>query len=110
MKKLLLTALVGIFTFVLVACGGSNNSELVGSWERESTWDGRIIVWEFFDDNSGTWNMGDGIPDVFEWSIRNNVITMEFTEFNESEEYEFRIEGNNLIMIEDGNEFVYIRR
>lgn len=108
MKKLLLSLLTVTFSFVLVACDGSSDSYLVGTWERENLWDERIITIVFNADNTGSWTFISE-PDVFEWSTSGNTLTKEFTELNETDVFEFGVNGNVLTLIEDGNEFIYTR-
>ena len=105
MKKIILASLMVAFTIILIACGGSD--DLIGTWEREHDFGITTIV--FNDDNTGTWNLNEGTPDRFEWSTSGNMLTKEFVDYNEIEEVEYEIDGNQLTLIEHGNEFIYIR-
>ena len=108
MKKSLIGTLLVLITFILVACGGSNNSDLIGTWEREHDFGTTIMT--FSEDETGTWTISGLSNEAdFEWSTNNGTLTKEFLDIDEIEAFEYRIDGNNLIIIEDGNEFVYTR-
>ena len=105
MKKILLTILVVAFSFTLIACGGSNDSDLIGSWEREHNFGITTIV--FNEDATGTWNLNTDNSYIFEWSTNNSILTKEYGDFDEKFVYE--VDGNNLILIEYGMKMIYNR-
>jgi len=108
MKKILLTILMVGFGLLLVACGGSNDSDLIGAWERDlGEWG--ISTLTFDDDGTGIFYLDSTRfdPEPFEWSTSGGVLTKEFDDGTEELEYE--IDGSSLTLIENGNEFVYTR-
>jgi len=110
LKKILSTALMVVFGFLLVACGGSgSDSDLVGTWEREHDFGTTTII--FYEDETGTWSMDsvEFAPEEFEWSTRGNTLTKEFIDYDEIEEFEYEIDGNSLTLIENGHEFIYTK-
>ncbi|MDO4748098.1 MAG: DUF5640 domain-containing protein [Eubacteriales bacterium] len=98
MKKIsLVLALVLMMSFVLCACGASN--ELVGEWKGE---EGEIVVFE--DDGTGNISFF-GIEVNFTYEVADGEITMtpEDEEIGETETSEYSIDGDKLII--DGSEY-----
>jgi len=109
MKRILSIALIAMFSLVLIACGDSNESDLIGTWERDT--DFGIFLITFNEDGTGTFDIRDlsAPADRFEWSVNNGTLTKEFIDLDEVDEMEYEVDGDILTLIEDGNDFIYTR-
>ena len=98
MKKIsLVLALVLMMSFVLCACGASN--EIVGEWKGEA---GETMIFE--DDGTGSISMF-GVEVTFTYEAADGKLSMtpESEEICETETTDYTIEGDKLII--DGSEY-----
>lgn len=113
MKKItsvLLVLLMVLAVFGLVACGSSDNEDLVGTWESN------ITLITFNEDGTGEWNTdGTGfgmgmITDYFTWSTSSGNLTFEF-EDGDTAVNPYTLDGDTLTMIDSyhDEELIFIR-
>ena len=100
MKKfktfLALVILVSVVALLLTACGGKNNDNIIGTWERESK-----HISDVFDDvitfkSDGTYVSidGKGVETTGVYKVRGSK-ELQLTQLN-TVSYEYKIEGDTL--------------
>ena len=120
MKKLLLTISILLLVPVLMACGGSNDSNLVGVWEREVYQDEELWFTSLLILNADGTGESHTIIDEFEvptlefeWSTSGGEFTQEFTARDDADfsptPLAYVVEGDTLTITEGANDFVYTR-
>jgi len=102
--------------YTRVTLGNGSDSDLVGNWEMELRY--CRDVWVFSNDQTGRLEFcndhgkysTDTAPSEFEWSTHGGTLTIEYT-WGEIEEFEFKIDGSSLTLIDENErESIYTRR
>ena len=79
--------------FSLCACGNNNKASLVGTWDYE----GGRYIYTFNEDGTGVYDAA-GTELEFTYKDNGNSIEMTYDNTTEPSVYEYRIEGDTLII------------
>ena len=114
--RILLLCLLLSFPFVLLACGQTEETALLGRWETEMEDEelGRFsIVYNFTEDGEifVEQKQGDAIPFSIPfgtWSVKGNKVTIESDGTKKT--FSFSVRGSELTLLGEGDETAVFQR
>ena len=102
-------AMIAIAALTLTGCGKKNDGSIVGSWESTGTY-GSSYVYKFNEDKTGAYSVY-GIDMPFTYEDDGSKVTILYDGNTISNSFEYRIEGNKLIIKDSfGSDVEYKRK